>query len=93
MDPILFFSLFVFGLYTAYKSLMRIRAVSSTPWYIGDSIHFALGMFVTRVDPLYAVLISILYVVYQFLDDRNPKDVATYISGIVVGLGGDILAS
>ena len=94
MDPILFFSLFVFGLYTAYKSLMRIRVISSTPWYVGDSVHFALGMFVTRVDPLYAVLISALYVVYQLLDDRNSKDVAMFISGIVVGLGGGmILAS
>ena len=91
MDPVLFFSLFVFGLYVAYKSLVRIRAVSSTPWYVGDSVHFALGMFVTRVDVVYGMLISALYVVYQFLDGRNSKDVATYISGIVVGLGGSIV--
>jgi len=94
MDPVLFFSLFIFGMYATYKSLVRIRAVSSVPWYVGDGVHFALGMFVTRVEPLYAVLISALYVVYQLLDDRNSKDVATFISGIVVGLGGDmILAS
>ena len=94
MDPILFFSIFIFGMYATYRSLMRIRVISSTPWYVGDSVHFALGMFVTRVDPLYAVLISALYIVYQLLDDRNSKDVATFISGIIVGLGGGmILAS
>ena len=91
MDPILFFSLFVFGLYAVYKLFVRIRAVSSTPWYVGDSIHFALGMFVTRVDVVYAVLISALYVVYQMLNDKNPKDVATYVAGIVAGLGGSII--
>ena len=93
-DVILFFSLFVFGLYAAYKSLVRIRAVSSVPWYVGDSVHFALGVFATRVDVAYAVLISALYLAYQILDDRNPKDVATYIAGIAAGLGGGaVLAS
>ena len=91
MDPILFFSLLIFGTYVTYRSLMRIRVISSTPWYVGDSVHFALGMFVTRVDPLYAVLISALYVVYQMLNDKNPKDVATYVAGIVAGLGGSII--
>lgn len=91
MDPVLFFSLFVFGLYVAYKSLVRIRAVSSVPWYVGDGVHFALGMFVTRVDVAYAALISALYVTYQMLNDKNPKDVATYVAGIVAGLGGSIV--
>ena len=91
IDPILFFSLFVFGLYVAYKSFARVRALSSIPWYIGDSVHFALGMFVTRVDVVDAALISALYIVYQILSDRNAKDIAVYVAGIVAGLGGSIV--
>jgi len=90
-DPILYVSFFIFGFYLAGRVAVRFRVVSNVPWYLGDPVHFGLGMFVTRVDVAYAVLISALYIVYQLWSDRRAKDVAAYTAGIVAGLGGSYI--
>ena len=56
----------------------------------------AVGQFVARLPVEWAWLVSVLYLVYQLLDWRlngsNPvKDVATFLAGVVAGLGYDVV--
>ncbi len=92
MDITFFLSLFLFGVWIARKLLVRVRAMSNVPSYIGDSVHFALGLFASRQDVAVAFLISWLYVMYQVLDyvenkSTVSKDVATYLAGLATGYG------
>ena len=92
MDPIILLSFFLFGIYVVSRRMIRLRAVSSVPWFVGDSAHFGLGLFVSRLDLGWAVLVSVLYLVYEVFDyvvsrDTAGKDVAVYLGGLVSGLG------
>ncbi len=92
MDITLFLTLFLFGLWISQKLLVRIRPMSDIPSYIGDSIHFALGMFASRQEFAVTVLITSLYIVYQVFDSLEngspiSKDIATYLAGLAAGYG------
>ena len=92
MDPVIFLSFFLFGMYVVGRFTVRFRAVSNMPTYVTDSAHFGLGLFVSRLSVEWAVLVSVLYVVYQVVSyvvkrDTVDKDVALYLSGLVSGLG------
>lgn len=97
MDPIIFVSFFLFGFYLAGRFYFRrVRAMGKAPWWIGDPVHGAAGMFVTRLPVEWAWLVSVLYVVYQVLDWRinqsdAAKDVAVFLAGVLVGLGYDVV--
>jgi len=96
MDLVAFAAFFLFGLYIAGRLAVRVRVVSDVPWWVGDPIHGAVGAFVARLPVEWAWLVSVLYLVYQLLDWRlngsNPvKDVATFLAGVVAGLGYDVV--
>jgi hypothetical protein len=96
MDVITFISFFIFGLYLAGRVVARYRAVSSTPWWVGDPVHFGVGAFVSRLPVEWAWLAAVIYVVYQVFDWRingsnAAKDVATFLTGVLVGLGYDVV--
>jgi len=96
MDVVTFIAFFMFGLYLAGRAAVRVRAVSDVPWWVGDPVHFGVGLFVARLPVEWAWLVSVLYLVYQLLDWRmngsNPvKDVATFLAGVVAGLGYDVV--
>ena len=96
MDLVAFVAFFLFGLYLAGRVAVRVRVVSDVPWWVGDPIHGAVGAFVSRLPVEWAWLVSVLYLVYQILDWRlngsNPvKDVATFLAGVVAGLGYDVM--
>jgi len=96
MDLVAFVAFFLFGLYLAGRLAVRVRVVSDVPWWVGDPIHGAVGAFVARLPVEWAWLVSVLYLVYQILDWRlngsNPvKDVATFLAGVVAGLGYDVV--
>ena len=92
IDVITFTAFFLFGLYIAGRLAVKVRAVSDIPWWVGDPVHFGAGLFITRVDPTWAWLISALYVTYQVLDwkisqSNAAKDIAAYLAGVLAGLG------
>jgi hypothetical protein len=98
VDPVTILSLFLFVLYAAssvaYRIAGRVRAASSVPQWAGDSLHFSAGLFVTRVDPVWACLASALYIAYQVLDwkisgSNAARDIAVYLAGVLSGLGYD----
>ena len=96
MDPITFISFFIFGLYLAGRVVARYRAVSSTPWWVGDSVHFATGAFVSRLPVEWAWLVVVIYTAYQVFDwfvnrDTVAKDIGTFLAGLLVGLGYDVV--
>jgi len=97
MDPITFISFFIFGLYLAGRLYFRrVKALSEVPWWVGDPVHGAVGMFVSRLSIEWAWLVAVMYVVYQVLDWRlngsnAAKDVATFLGGLLVGLGYDVV--
>ena len=96
MDVITFISFFIFGLYLASRVVVRYRAVSSIPWWAGDSVHFAVGAFASRLPIEWAWLVTVIYVVYQVFDwlvnrDTVAKDVAAFLAGVLVGLGYDVV--
>jgi hypothetical protein len=98
VDPVTAISLFLFALYVAssvaYRIAVRVRAASSIPQWAGDPLHFGAGLFITRVDPMWACLASALYIVYQVLDwkingSNAARDIAVYLAGVLSGLGYD----
>jgi len=94
MDVVTFIAFFIFGLYIAGRLAVRFRVMGNIPWWAGDPVHFGVGLFVSRLDPVWAWLVSVVYLVYQLLDWRlngsNPvKDVATFLAGVLAGLGYD----
>jgi hypothetical protein len=97
MDPITFISFFIFGFYLAGRLYFRrVKALSEVPWWVGDPVHGAVGMFVSRLSVEWAWLVAVMYVVYQVLDWRingsdAAKDVATFLGGLLVGLGYDVV--
>jgi len=96
MDLVAFVAFFLFGLYLAGRVAVRVRVMSDVPWWVGDPIHGAVGAFVSRLPVEWAWLVSVVYLVYQLLDWRlngsNPvKDVATFLAGVVAGLGYDVV--
>ena len=97
MDVITFVAFFLFGFYVAGRVYFgRVRAVSSVPWWVGDPVHGAVGMFVTRLPVEWAWLVSVLYVLYQVFDwkisgSNVAKDVGVFLGGVVVGLGYDVV--
>jgi hypothetical protein len=97
MDPVTFIAFFLFGLYLAGRLYFKkVRALGDVPWWVGDPVHFGVGAFITRLTVEWAWLVSVLYVVYQVLDWRinqsnAAKDVGTFLSGLVVGLGYDVV--
>jgi hypothetical protein len=96
MDVVTFISFFIFGLYIAGRLVVRVKALSDVPWWVGDPVHFGVGAFITRLPAEWAWLIAVLYVVYQVFDWRlngsNPvKDVGTFLAGVVAGLGYDVV--
>jgi hypothetical protein len=97
MDPITFAAFFLFGMYLAGRIYFRrVKALGSTPWWVGDPIHFAVGSFITRLPIEWAWLVSVLYICYQVFDwlvhrDTVHKDVAVFLAGVLVGLGYDVV--
>jgi len=96
MDVVTFISFFIFGLYLVGRVVARYRVVSSTPWWVGDPVHGAVGMFVSRLPVEWAWLVAAMYVVYQVFDWRinggdAAKDVAVFLTGMLVGLGYDVV--
>jgi hypothetical protein len=96
MDVITFIAFFIFGLHVAGRLLRRFRVMSDIPWWAGDSIHFGVGMFVSRLDPVWAWLVSVVYLNYQVFDwfvhrDTVTKDVGTFLAGVLAGLGYDVV--
>ena len=96
MDVVTFIAFFLFGLYIAGRLAVRYRVVSGVPWWVGDPVHFGVGLFVARLPVEWAWLVSVLYLVYQLLDwfvnrDTVHKDVATFLAGVLAGLGYDIV--
>ena len=92
IDVITFTTFFLFGLYVAGRLAVKVRVVSSVPWWVGDPIHGAVGAFITRLPVEWAWLVSALYLAYQLLDWKlngsSPvKDVATFLAGVLAGLG------
>jgi len=70
--------------------------LGSTPWWVGDPLHFGVGMFITRLPVEWAYLVSALYIIYQLFDWRInnsnvDKDVAVFLAGTLVGLGYDVV--
>ena len=95
MDPITFVSFFLFGLYLASRVVARYRAVSSVPWWAGDSVHFGVGAFVSRLPVEWAWLVTTVYIAYQVFDwivnrDAVAKDIGTFLDGVLLGLGYDV---
>jgi hypothetical protein len=96
MDVITFISFFIFGLYLAGRVVVRYRVVSNVPWWAGDSVHFAVGAFVSRLPMEWAWLVTTVYITYQVFDwlvnrDTVAKDVAAFLGGLLVGLGYDVV--
>ena len=96
MDVVTFVAFFIFGLYLAGRLAVRFRAVSGVPWWAGDPVHFGVGLFVSRLDPMWAWLVSVLYLYYQVFDwlvnrDSVHRDVATFLAGVLAGLGYDVV--
>jgi hypothetical protein len=96
MDVVTFIAFFIFGLHIVGRLLRRFRVVSGIPWWVGDPVHFGVGAFITRLDPVWAWLVSVLYVAYQVFDWRinssdAAKDVGTFLAGVLVGLGYDVV--
>jgi hypothetical protein len=97
MDLVTFVAFFLFGFYLAGRLYFkRVKALGATPWWVGDPIHFGVGMFVARLPVEWAWLVSALYIAYQVLDwiatrDTVAKDVAVFLAGVLVGLGYDVL--
>jgi len=97
MDVITFISFFIFGFYLAGRLYFRrVKALSNVPWWVGDPVHGAVGMFASRLPVEWAWLVSVLYVVYQVFDWRikgsdAAKDVGTFLAGVLVGLGYDVV--
>ena len=97
MDVITFVAFFLFGFYVAGRVYFgRVRAVGAVPWWVGDPVHGAVGMFVARLPVEWAWLVSALYVVYQVLDwkiggSNAAKDVGVFLGGLLVGLGYDVV--
>jgi hypothetical protein len=98
VDPVIILSFFLFALYVssrvAYRIAGRVRASSSVPQWVGDPLHFGAGLFIARVDPVWACLASALYVIYQVLDwkingSNAARDTAVYLAGVLSGLGYD----
>jgi hypothetical protein len=91
-DLALFLSYLLFGLWVGSKLAVRARLMSNVPPMIGDSLHFALGVFTSRLDAPFAFLVSWLYIMYEAFDyiekrDTVSKDIATYLAGVAAGLG------
>ena len=91
----MYIAFFLFGLYLAGRLMVRFRVMSDVPWWVGDPIHGAVGVFITRLPVEWAWLVAVLYVTYQVLDwklnNSNPvKDMATFMSGVLIGLGFDV---
>jgi len=96
MDLVTFIAFFLFGLYIAGRLAVKYRIVSSVPWWVGDPVHFGVGLFVARLPVEWAWLVSVLYLYYQVFDwlvnrDAVHKDVATFLAGVLVGLGYDVV--
>jgi len=96
MDPITFIAFLIFGLHIVGRILYRYAIVSEIPWWAGDPVHFGVGMFITRLDPVWAWLVSVMYVTYQTFDWRinnsnAAKDVGTFLAGVLTGLGYDMV--
>jgi hypothetical protein len=97
MDVITFISFFIFGFYLAGRLYFkRVKVLSDVPWWVGDPVHGAVGMFITRLPVEWAWLVSVLYVAYQIFDWRlngsnAAKDVAAFLSGVLIGLGYDVV--
>jgi len=93
---VVFAAFFLFGLYLAGRLAVRVRAVSNIPWWAGDPVHFGVGLFVARLDPVWAWLVSVIYLYYQVFDwfvnrDSVHKDIAAFLAGVLVGLGYDVV--
>jgi len=96
MDLVVFAAFFLFGLYIAGRLAVKVRAVSSVPWWVGDPVHFGVGLFVSRLPVEWAWLVVVLYLYYQVFDwlvnrDAVHKDVATFLAGVLAGLGYDVV--
>ena len=96
MDLVTFVAFFLFGLYIAGRLAVRYRVMSSIPWWVGDPVHFGVGLFVARLPVEWAWLVSVIYLYYQVFDwfvnrDSVHKDVATFLAGVLVGLGYDVV--
>ncbi len=91
-DLALFLSYLLFGLWVGSKVAVRARLMSDVPPAVGDSLHFALGLFASRLDAPFAFLVSWLYMMYEVFDyvekrDTVSKDIVTYLAGVAAGLG------
>jgi len=96
MDPIMFVSFFIFGLYLASRVVVRYRVVSNVPWWVGDPVHFGVGAFVSRLTIEWAWLVTTVYIAYQVFDwlvnrDMVAKDIGMFLAGVLVGLGYDVV--
>ena len=96
MDIATFVAFFIFGLYIAGRLAVKVRAVSNVPWWVGDPVHFGVGLFIARLPVEWAWLVSVIYLYYQVFDwlvnrDNVNKDVATFLAGVLAGLGYDVV--
>jgi len=96
MDLATFIAFFLFGLYIAGRLAVKVRAVSGIPWWAGDPVHFGVGLFTARLPVEWAWLVVALYLYYQVFDwlvnrDNVHKDVATFLAGVLAGLGYDVV--
>jgi len=96
MNVVTFIAFFIFGLYIAGRLAVKVRAVSNVPWWVGDPVHFGVGLFIARLPVEWAWLVSVIYLYYQVFDwlvnrDNVNKDVATFLAGVLAGLGYDVV--
>jgi len=96
MDVVTFVAFLLFGLYVAGRLAVKYRIVSGVPWWVGDPVHFGVGLFVARLPVEWAWLVSVVYLYYQVFDwfvnrDVVAKDVGTFLAGVLVGLGYDVV--